>query len=321
MKWKHLIRLTLFLWLATLFALSFIFVSQKEKYKLPQKLFFGSVEVLSEVPLNEGSIEQGVLYFEDTEKQKFYFSSNQSTVSKFDYQWNLIETANPEISGITRPHIGILARDKESIWGGVIDLDDYPYGSDTRIINFNPDSLDVLAILDFSPISKYVDAFDVEDNEFWIAYKDFVKVYLLTDGELELVKSFRVLTGTPQGLRLTKNKMCVVGESVTMMVRKLRNGIYCYSRDNLIAFESSFLASLIVFIDEVLYALNYRFNHELFNIYYSKQVNKPQSFWSFGFPQDNVDNEGFSFFSVKDGIIWVSDEIGDTARQLKLTGF
>ena len=87
------------------------------------------------------------------------------------------------------------------------------------------------------------------------------------------------------------------------------------------AFDHSFLADLAVTIDKVLASLNYRLNYRLFNVYFSRQVNKPQRFWPFGFPLDNVDNEGFAFSSAKDGIIWVSDEIGDTARQLQLNGF
>jgi len=281
----------------------------------------GSVEVLKEVRIKEGSVEQGVLYFENDEDRTLYFSSNQANISKFDAQWRLIKSNKPWIEGITKPHIGVLAKDHESIWGGVIDLDDYPYVSDTRIIKIDPTSLDVLQVVDFSSISKYVDAFDVVGNEFWVAYKDFVKVYSLSDNEFKLERSYRVLTGTPQGLRLSQYYMCIVGESITMMVRRFKNGIYCYARDDLIAFERSFFADLIVTIDEIIASINYRVNYSLINVYFSRQVNNPQKLWSFGFPLNNVDNEGFAFSSAEDGIIWVSDEIGDTARQLQLNGF
>ena len=307
--------------LTTFFAGALIFSTQKINYELPQELYLGSVEVLKEVRIKEGSVEQGVLYFENDEDRQFYFSSNQTNISKFDAQWRLIKSNKPWIEGITKPHIGVLAKDHESIWGGVIDLDDYPYVSDTRIIKIDPKSLDVLQVVDFSSISKYVDAFDVVGNEFWVAYKDFVKVYSLSDNEFKLERSYRVLTGNPQGLRLTKNHMCVVGESITMMVRRFKNGIYCYARDDLIEFERSFFADFVVTIDKVLASLNYRLNHKLFNVYFSRQVNNPQKLWSFGFPLDNVDNEGFAFSSAEEGIIWVSDEIGDTARQLQLNGF
>ncbi len=320
-KRRHRIKVFAIFLSTTCFTLAVLLFTQKTNYELPPELYLGSVEVLTEVSIKEGSIEQGILYFENEGNENSYYSSNQSTVSKFDSQWTLIKSERPRVEGITKPHIGVLAKDEDFIWGGVIDLDDYPHASDTRIIKIDPKSLDVLQVVDFSSISKYVDAFDVEGNEFWVAYKDFVKVYSLLDGEFKLERSFRVLTGTPQGLRLTKTHMCVVGESITIMVRQFKNGIYCYARDNLLAFEHSFLADFVVTIDKILASLNYRLNHKLFNVYFSRQVNNPQRFWSFGFPLDSVDNEGFAFSSAKDGIIWVSDEIGDTARQLQLIGF
>ena len=301
-KRRHLIKVLAIFLLTTFFASVLIFFTQKINYELPPELYLGSVEVLKEVSIKKGSVEQGILYFDNYEDKQFYFSSNQANISKFGPQWNLIKSNKPRIEGITKPHIGILAKDQEFIWGGVIDLADYPYVSDTRIIKIDPRSLDVLRVVDFSSISKYVDAFDVDGNEFWVAYKDFVKVYSLIDNEFNLERSYRVLTGTPQGLRLSKNDMCIVGENTTMIVRKFQNGIYCYMRDDLIAFENSFFSDLIATIDKILASVNYRLNHKLFNVYFSRQVNKPQRFWSFGFPLDNVDNEGFAFSSAKDGI-------------------
>lgn len=300
---------------------AFIFFTQKTNYKLPPNLYVGSVEVLEEVRIKEGSVEQGILYFDNYYDRQFYFSSNQANISKFDSQWNLIRNREPSIEGFTKPHIGILAKDQRYIWGGVIDLDDYPFVSDTRIIKIDPESLNILQVVDFRSISKYVDAFDVEGNEFWVAYKDFVKVYSLIDNEFELERSYRVLTGTPQGLRLTENYMCIVGENTTMMRRRFKNGIYCYERNNLIAFERSFFADLIVGVDNILASINYQFGYNILNIYFSKQVNEPQKLWPFGFPFDNVDNEGFSFSSAKDGIIWISDANGNTVRQIRLDGF
>jgi hypothetical protein len=320
-KRRHRIKILAIFLFTTFFTGALIFSTQKINYELPPELYLGSVEVLKEVRIKEGSVEQGILYFDNDEDRQFYFSSNQANISKFDAQWNLIKSNKPRIEGIMKPHIGVLAKDQESIWGGVIDLDDYPNVSDTRIIKIDPTSLDVLQVVDFSSISKYVDAFDVDGNEFWVAYKDFVKVYSLIDNEFNLERSYRVLTGTPQGLRLSKNYMCIVGENTTIMLRRFKNGIYCYTRDDLIAFEHSFFADLIVTIDKILASINYRINYNLINVYFSRQVNNPQKLWSFGFPLDNVDNEGFAFSSAEDGIIWVSDEIGDTARQLQLNGF
>jgi hypothetical protein len=305
-KRRHRIKILAIFLFTTFFTGALIFSTQKINYELPPELYLGSVEVLKEVRIKEGSVEQGILYFDNDEDRQFYFSSNQANISKFDAQWNLIKSNKPRIEGI---------------WGGVIDLDDYPNVSDTRIIKIDPTSLDVLQVVDFSSISKYVDAFDVDGNEFWVAYKDFVKVYSLIDNEFNLERSYRVLTGTPQGLRLSKNYMCIVGENTTIMLRRFKNGIYCYTRDDLIAFEHSFFADLIVTIDKILASINYRINYNLINVYFSRQVNNPQKLWSFGFPLDNVDNEGFAFSSAEDGIIWVSDEIGDTARQLQLNGF
>ncbi len=298
-----------------------IFFTQKTNYRLPPNLYIGSVEVLEEVRIKEGSVEQGILYFDDYNDRQFYFSSNQANISKFDPQWNLIRNRKPSIEGITKPHIGILAKDQRYIWGGVIDLEDYPFVSDTRIIKIDPEALNILQVIDFTSISKYVDAFDVDANEFWVAYKDFVKVYSLIDNEFKLERSYRVLTGTPQGLRLTKNYMCIVGENTTMMRRRFKNGIYCYQRNNLIAFESSFFADLIVGVDNILASINYQVGYNILNIYFSKQVNEPQKLWPFGFPPDNVDNEGFAFSSAKDGIIWISDANGNTVRQIRLDGF
>jgi hypothetical protein len=321
MKSRYRIK-TLVIFLLTIFFMGIlIFSTQKTNYELPLELYSGSVKVLKEVRIREGSVEQGILDFENYEGRQFYFSSNQANISKFDKQWKLIKSNKPLIEGITKPHIGILAEDHESIWGGVIDLEDYPYVSDTRIIKIDPKSLDILQIVNFSSISKYIDAFDIEGNEFWVAYKDFVKVYVLLDNEFKLLRSYRVLTGTPQGLRLSEKYMCIVGESITMMVRGFKNGIYCYNRNDLDEFKSSFLADLIVTIDKFLASINYRVNNNLINFYFSKQVNNPQKHWSYGFPIDNVDNEGFAFSSADNGIIWASDEIGDTARQLQLVGF
>jgi hypothetical protein len=312
----------LVIFLLTIFCVGMlVFSTQKTNYELPLDLYSGSVKVLKEVRIREGSVEQGILDFENYEGRQLYFSSNHAYISKFDKQWKLIKSNKPLIEGITKPHIGILAKDQEAIWGGVIDLEDYPFISDTRIIKIDPKSLDILQTVNFSSISKYVDAFDVEGNEFWVAYKDFVKVYVLLGNEFKLERSYRVLTGTPQGLRLSEKYMCIVGESITMMLRGFENGIYCYERNNLNAFESSFLADLIVNIDKFLASINYRVNNKLINVYFSKQVNSPQKHWSYGFPIDNVDNEGFAFSSADNGIIWASDETGDTARQLQLVGF
>ena len=79
-----------------------------------------------------------------------------------------IDSSKPVIENISDPHIGILSTYEEYLWGGVIDLADYPYFSDTRIIKIDPKNLDLLSVYDFSSISKYIDAFDIENEEFWV---------------------------------------------------------------------------------------------------------------------------------------------------------
>ena len=123
--------------LAALFflILTVLFIAQKQNYQFPDDLKLETVLKLDEVELTAGSLEQGILYYNPDKTKHFYFSSNQAQISKFDSNWNLIETSKPVIENISDPHIGILSTYEEYLWGGVIDLADYPYSSDTRINN------------------------------------------------------------------------------------------------------------------------------------------------------------------------------------------
>ena len=299
-----------------------IFGWQTRDFYVLDNLNVKAVKVMQEVKIKNGSIEQGILHFKAQGFKESYFSSNQAYISKFDLQWNLIGSYAPKINGMTEPHIGILSRSGDFIWGGVIDLKDYrARKSNTRIIKIDPKSLRILEVFEFSSISKYIDAFDVEGDEFWVGYKDFVKVYKLSDKQFHMVRSYRIHTGTPQGLRLSKDQMCIVGESVTMKTRGFQNGIYCYNRNELVEFQESVIENLKVFIDVVVSSLNYRLNLNFLNFHVSSQANVPQNFWSFGFPAGNVDNEGFSFLSERDGIIWISDVNGNVARKIILDDF
>ena len=300
------------------------FFLNMKPYEMLSEIKVHDIEVISEHEIKVGNLQQGIMIEKKGgDGELSYFSSNHPTIFKFDKEWDLVKSKQLSFRGVKEPHIGILGYDgrKENILAPVIDLSAYRKRMwNTRIVEIDPSSLEVVNEIDFSDFSRYVDAFDFHENEFWVSYKDFVSVYRLIDNEFSFSRRYKIYTGTSQGLRINKNRLCMVGENNLMRVRSLRDGIYCYELESLKPFEETLTFALFSKIESILSSLNYRLPISIFSRYHPSNLNIPQNLWAFGFPIESPDNEGFDFLN-ENGVIWISDVNGDMARKIKLIDY
>ena len=298
--------------------------SMSKPYKLDEVSVIRDVTVLSEIIVPVGSLQQGILV--DSRQQATdsrYYSSNHPTLTMFDHDWNIINRKQMRFDGISRPHIGILSwSDTGDLIAGIIDLDAYEKReSNTRVALINPDSFSVNKIYDFSRHSRYVDAIVQYQGEFWASYKNFVTVYAVNKFDiLEERRKYKIISGTAQGLRITKDGLFVVPENNLTRVRGLPDGIYWYPFDSLYEYDETLWNNILSAVESFASSINYRFNVGVINRFFEQGMNYPDVIWGFGFPVGNPDNEGFLFDpqSIEHDRVWISDVKGDTARNILL---
>jgi hypothetical protein len=306
---------TMFL-VVTLFFLIVLLFFVTEEYHLLQATQTREIELLSEISVPLGTLQQGILL-----KKDGYYSSNHAEIIHFDTQWRVSRRIIIEIDKMSRLHIGILSKERNGyLVAGIIDLDSYERReSNTRIVKINPIDFHIEQVINFSEHSKYIDAFIIYKNEYWVSYKNFISVYAESDpGVLNRLRRYKILTGTSQGIRIKGSKLYVIPENNLMRVRGMPNGIYAYTLDALVPYDESLLNSVTAFVESVASSINYRFPVDLFNRYFVSGMNMPDVVWEFGFPENDPDNEGFDFDPNFDRMIWVSDVNGDTARSILL---
>jgi len=176
-------------------------------------------------------------------------------------------------------------------------------------------------IYDFSRHSRYVDAIVQYQGEFWASYKNFVTVYAVNKFDiLEERRKYKIISGTAQGLRITKDGLFVVPENNLTRVRGLPDGIYWYPFDSLYEYDETLWNNILSAVESFASSINYRFNVGVINRFFEQGMNYPDVIWGFGFPVGNPDNEGFLFDpqSIEHDRVWISDVKGDTARNILL---
>ena len=265
--------------------------------KLPDDIRINDVDIISEIKIDKGSLQQGILW-----SAPFFFSSNHPMLYKFDSEFNLIASKRINIPGINKPHIGILSKKRNEIWGGVIDLDAYMQGeSNTRLVKFNKQTLEIIKIYDFSKYSRYIDAIAIRGSNIWYSYHGFIHKLKFDDQNnvLRLINSYRVSTGTVQGMRILEDKIFIIGENNTMKSKGYPDGIYSYHINDLKPYTKNMYNDLFSRLDEIVAAICYKTGLSIFNFRFTKQINEPTDVWPFGYPVGRVDNEGFSFVSEK----------------------
>jgi hypothetical protein len=319
MKYKRLIIiLPLTILVLSIFFVQFIL--NMRPYEMLPEIRVHDIEVISEHKIKDGTVHQGIkIQKDDRNSELFYFSSDLSGIYKFDADWDLLKSKQFSFNDIKELHFGVLGSRDANILAPVIDLSAYRKGKwNTRIVEIESTSLEVINKFNFSDFSRYIDAFDFHENEFWVSYKDFVSVYRLIDNELSFSHRYKIYTGTSQGLRINENRLCMVGENKLMRARSLRDGIYCYELKSLKRFKETFTSVLFSRIESFISSLNYRFPNQILSRYYPSNLNIPQNMWAYGFPIERPDNEGFDF-SSENGVIWISR--GHIARKIKLIDY
>ena len=330
-EWNKLKKLISFRFAFILLFLlgTYLFLISKP-YNLNMASVIRDITVLSEIKVPAGSLQQGILdsrqQTTDNRQQTTdnrRYSSNHRTLTMFDHDWNIVKTGQMKFDGISRPHIGILSwSDTGNILAGIIDLDAYEKReSNTRVVLINPNSFRVEKTYDFSLHSRYVDAIVQYQGEFWISYKNFITVYAVNEfGTLEEKRKYKIVSGTAQGLRVTKDGLYVVAENNLVSVRGLPNGIYRYPFDSLYEYDETLWSNILSTVESLASSIDYYFDIGVINRFFKQAMNYPDVIWGFGFPAGNPDNEGFSFDtqSIERNIIWISDVKGDTARRILL---
>lgn len=127
-----------------------------EEYHLLKKTQTREIDLLSEISVPSGTLQQGILL-----KKDGYYSSNLTEIIHFDTKWKVSRRKIIEIDNMSHLHIGILSKDRNGyLVAGIIDLDSYGRReANTRIVKINPVDFHIEQVINFSEHSKYIDAF------------------------------------------------------------------------------------------------------------------------------------------------------------------